>query len=277
MAEAPTSRVAVCDFRRRHSLSGAAASRAAGHHPSRSARHLRHARRRVFCAPRSAFARFDLAAGRSRLHRAGEPDPPPDPGRGAVPPRRRQRVGRERGERHRAQAAGADLFSRPGGALLPASTASLVDEEWFAGPRLRAPARGFASDDDLCRVELTSGSTGVAESDVDERRELSSPAGVAIRRGRAWACAAACSFCCGSSGGLGFRVAARVAVDRRHRRLRRLGARGAADGGRLSCRRHRRLDPAGARPGPRTEARADSVPVGEGAAVRRRAGRRARC
>jgi acyl-coenzyme A synthetase/AMP-(fatty) acid ligase len=41
----------------------------------------------------------------------------------------------------------------------------LVDEDWFAGPRLSvAPARGFASDEALCRVDVSSGSTGVPKA-----------------------------------------------------------------------------------------------------------------
>jgi len=49
----------------------------------------------------------------------------------------------------------------PGDALTPGFRRLLVDEDWFAGPRRSvAPARPFASEDALCRVDVSSGSTG---------------------------------------------------------------------------------------------------------------------
>lgn len=52
-----------------------------------------------------------------------------------------------------------------GGALTPGLRRILVDEDWFAGPRLPIrPARGFASEDSLCRVGFSSGTTGVPKA-----------------------------------------------------------------------------------------------------------------
>ena len=52
-----------------------------------------------------------------------------------------------------------------GGALTPGLRRILVDEEWFAGPRLPIrPRRGFASGDSLCVVVLSSGTTGVPKA-----------------------------------------------------------------------------------------------------------------
>ena len=53
----------------------------------------------------------------------------------------------------------------PGGAITPGLRRIPVDEDWFAGPRISiAPRRGFASDDALCRVDISSGSTGVPKA-----------------------------------------------------------------------------------------------------------------
>ena len=51
-----------------------------------------------------------------------------------------------------------------GGALTPGLRRLLVDESWFAGPRLTAgPAARFA-EDAVCRVDISSGSTGVPKA-----------------------------------------------------------------------------------------------------------------
>lgn len=56
-------------------------------------------------------------------------------------------------------------FQDAGGALTPGLNRILVDEAWFAGPRLATEAApGFASDDALCRIEVTSGSTGAPKA-----------------------------------------------------------------------------------------------------------------
>ena len=53
----------------------------------------------------------------------------------------------------------------PGGAITPGLQRILVEEDWFAGPRLSlTPARGFASDEALCRVDISSGSTGLPKA-----------------------------------------------------------------------------------------------------------------
>jgi acyl-coenzyme A synthetase/AMP-(fatty) acid ligase len=52
-----------------------------------------------------------------------------------------------------------------GGALTPGLRRILVDEDWFAGPRLPIrPALGFASEGSLCRVGFSSGTTGVPKA-----------------------------------------------------------------------------------------------------------------
>jgi acyl-coenzyme A synthetase/AMP-(fatty) acid ligase len=53
----------------------------------------------------------------------------------------------------------------PGGALTPGLRRILVDEQWFAGPRLAiGPAPGFTGADAICRVDISSGSTGVPKA-----------------------------------------------------------------------------------------------------------------
>lgn len=52
-----------------------------------------------------------------------------------------------------------------GAALIPGLRRILVDEDWFAGPRLPvAPAPGFPGEDAICRVDISSGSTGVPKA-----------------------------------------------------------------------------------------------------------------
>ena len=101
-------------------------------------------------------------------------------------------------------------FQDAGGALTPGLNRILVDESWFVGPRLVSnSARGFAGDEDLCRIEVTSGSTGapkaISTTVAGFQQRLASQAtaeslGV---RGRVLVLP-------GISGGLGFRVVARV-------------------------------------------------------------------
>ncbi len=52
-----------------------------------------------------------------------------------------------------------------GESLTPGLRRILVDEDWFAGERraVSSPA-GFTSDDDLCRIEISSGSTGLPKA-----------------------------------------------------------------------------------------------------------------
>jgi len=101
-------------------------------------------------------------------------------------------------------------FQDPGGALTPGLTRTTVDEGWFVGPRLTPQAaRGFAGENDLCRIELTSGSTGspkaVSTSVASFRRRLASQFAAESLgvRGRVLVLPR-------TAGGLGFRVAARV-------------------------------------------------------------------
>lgn len=56
-------------------------------------------------------------------------------------------------------------FQDPGGALTPGLSRILVDETWFEGSRRAFVARrGFASEDALCRVDISSGSTGAPKA-----------------------------------------------------------------------------------------------------------------
>jgi acyl-coenzyme A synthetase/AMP-(fatty) acid ligase len=56
-------------------------------------------------------------------------------------------------------------FQDPGGELTPGLRRFMVDEDWFVGPRRAvAPAHGFASQDALCRVDVSSGSTGAPKA-----------------------------------------------------------------------------------------------------------------
>ena len=101
-------------------------------------------------------------------------------------------------------------FQDAGGALTPGLNRILVDESWFAGPRLAAnAARGFAREDDLCRIEVTSGSTGAPKAvsttvaGFQQRLAAQITAESLGVRGRVLVLPRI-------SGGLGFRVAARV-------------------------------------------------------------------
>ena len=144
-------------------------------------------------------------------------------------------------------------FQDAGGALTPGLRRILVDETWFVGPRLATDAaRGFADADVLCRVEVTSGSTGAPKAVSTivagfQRRIASQATAESLGvRGRVLVLPRII-------GGLGFRVAARVLSTGGTIVCAEFGARSAADDGGLPCRRDCRLGAAGARFDPRAE------------------------